>query len=382
MASTSDEYICFIVPPHIEERARSRHRGIPSTSTQEICDELRRRRTIAPIFTSFSLSQPKEDTQDIYSAKKTYNLPGWLTARNEDETKKVGVCACVNKCWDNTNQVLHYYKNVVGFDLARNLYGQVISSLDVGQNFNNAFFTGQQMAYGEGDGYSFKDFCFDETVVCHELGHGVVNGTVPLVYENESGALNESYADVFSIAYVHYKLDKSFDKLNKDDWMIGEKCVVGEGALRSFTKTPSRSPNHPLGPDNEPRHYRHAYKGVEDNGGVHVNSSIINHAFYKVCKQLSDFDEGKSWKAPLKLWFTLLKDSKIHPRSTFNEFAIALIDTSKEMYGDDISKKIALVFEEVGLPHLETKRVARKFKKKNKRVQEIKIDRHNHQLIL
>jgi len=375
------DYVCFIVPPHIEERARARHRGIPSTSTQEVCEELRRQRAAAPMFKALPLSQPEKDTQDVYTSKRTYNLPGWLVARNEEETNKVGVCACVNKCWKNTDAILKFYNEIVGFDLAKDLYGQVISSLDVGVNFNNAFFSGQQMAYGEGDGYSFKDFCFDETVVCHELGHGVVNGTVPLVYEYESGALNESYADVFAICYLHYTLGKSFKELSKDDWMIGEKCVVGDGALRSFTKTPSRSPRHPLGPDYEPRHFRHAYIGKEDNGGVHINSSIINHAFYKVCKQLSDYDEGKSWKAPLRLWFTLLKDAKIHSRCTFNEFTKAIIETSKAMYGDDISKKVVSAFEEVGLPH-QNREIKKKKLKKVKRAKQINIDKHEHTILI
>jgi thermolysin/neutral peptidase B len=92
----------------------------------------------------------------VYSSKQTYNLPGWIVAQKKNDTSKEGLCKCVSTCWDNTQKVLEFYKNVLKFDLSNCYHGQIVSSLDVGLNFNNAFFNGQQMAYGTGDGYPYN----------------------------------------------------------------------------------------------------------------------------------------------------------------------------------------------------------------------------------
>lgn len=348
--------VCFIIPPHIESRTHQ--------NTEDVSDEIRRRRIGALKFKrTLARAHPKNenlDDQDIFTAKRTFHLPGWKLADTEKDAD-LSYNRSVNVCWDNTKEVLDFYKNILGFDLKADLDGQVVSTVDVGEYFNNAFFNGEQMAYGEGDGYYFSDFCFDETVVCHELGHGVVNGTVPLVYQNESGALNESYADVFAICFSHYKSKKSIDKLTKDDWMIGEKCVVDEGALRSFSKTPARSGSHPLGPDSEPRHYNHRYRGTEDNGGVHINSSIVNHAFYKVCGYVG----GNSWEVPLQVWFSLLKNKKITPYSNFSFFAKQLVREAKKLHGDEVAAHFEKGLKDVGLPA--EKKAGKKRRKRRKR---------------
>jgi Zn-dependent metalloprotease len=347
---------CFIIPPHIEKRLEHRNRGLDSDSstTSDISKELRRRRKQMTVFpptisrnTSLNITQITPDNQDIFTAQSTYNLPGWKVANVSTEADKNEI---TNQCWDNTQEILTYYKDIVGFDLVNNLNGQIISTLEVGDKYNNAFFTGDQMAYGDGDGVNFKDFCYDKTVVCHELGHGVVNGTVPLIYQGHSGALNESYADIFSVCFMHYKLQKSFAQLTNNDWMIGEKCVVGDGALRSFTLTPARSPYHSLGPDTEPRHANHRYTGAEDNGGVHINSSIINYAFYKVCECLSDYKTGNTWEVPLQMWFSLLKNKLINPNVNFNQFTRVLIQIAKNTLPETYSNKVEAVFTSVGLP--------------------------------
>jgi Zn-dependent metalloprotease len=344
---------CFIVPPHIEKRVEHRSRDPMASNASNVSSELRRRRNeiiklphIKPRG-GIKTSSEVADNQDIFTAQRTYNLPGWKVANVATDAEKYVI---TKQCWDNTQEILEYYRDIVGFDLVDSLNGQVKSTLEVGEKYNNAFFTGEQMAYGDGDGIHFKEFCWDQTVVCHELGHGVVNGTVPLVYKNHSGALNESYADIFSVCFMHYKAKKSFKDLTKDDWMIGERCVVGQGALRSFTKTPSRSPYHPLGPDTEPRHIKHRYRGSEDNGGVHINSGIINHAFYQVCKSLANYKGGNTWEHPLQLWFSLLKNKTISPKSNFAQFAKALIATSKNILPEEYSNQVVLALKKVGLP--------------------------------
>lgn len=332
--------VCFIIPPHLERKTRQ--------NTADVAEEMRRQRAGAVVLNrSLAGAKPINqnlDDQDVFTAKRTFHLPGWKLADTSQQADKARDNT-VNVCWDNTKDIMGFYKTVLAFNLKDELYGQVVSTINVGQFFNNAFFNGQQMAYGDGDGHFFKDFCHDSSVICHELGHAVVNATVPLIYNGESGALNESYADVFAICYTHYKLNKTFDALTSGDWMIGEKCVVGDGALRSFTEAPSRPTSHPLGPDTEPRHYSKRYVGTEDNGGVHINSSIINHAFYQLCKLWS----GKSWEEPLQLWFSLLKNNRIPPYATFDIFAKELHSSAKEMYGDKMAEHTKTALNLVGL---------------------------------
>lgn len=302
---------CFIIPPHLEDQR-----------TKDVSEEVRRRRKGALIFKNSIARKPHKlnlDDQDIFSAQHTMRLPGWKVADTEQEADQ-NKNKQVDNCWDNTKAVLAYYKDVLNFDLKSKLDGQVVSTIDFGDEYNNAFFNGDQMVYGNGDNVMFENFSNDISVICHELGHGVVDHTTPLEYAGMSGALNESYADIFAICFMHYSAKKSFDQLTDKDWMIGEKCTVGGGALRSFTDTPARSPDSPLGPDTDPRTMANFYAGDDDEGGVHINSGIINHVFYLFCKAVG----GNTWETPLKLWFSVLSEKLIKNDCTFSEFCQAV----------------------------------------------------------
>jgi Zn-dependent metalloprotease len=268
------------------------------------------------------------NAQNVYTAQGREQLPGRLAANIARQAHK-STNRSVEPCWDNSQLVIEFYEKLFGINLQRYLGGQVESSVDFAHEYNNAFFDGHQMVYGTGDGTYFKDFCFDLSVVTHELGHAVVDSTVPLIYEGQSGALNESYADVFAIALQQKQKGLPVGSLTQADWVIGERCVVGEhAALRSFTEIPARPADHPLGPDDLPRHMKDLYRGDEDNGGVHINSSIINHAFYRLVTK----SQVNSWKMPLQLWASLLLQRKIKTNSTFDEFATALREQAKASF--------------------------------------------------
>jgi Zn-dependent metalloprotease len=351
--------LCFIVPPHIEVKCKTRD---INNNLEEVCQELRRRRIGSRTLHRSILQAPKAiidgiDDQDIFTASNRMQLPGRKVANVTSDITSVdedsGIDEDTIQCWKHTQSIIEFYRDILGINLKTELNGQVTSTIKFGKDFNNAFFNGDQMTYGEGDGVYFEKFCHDASVICHELGHAVVDNTVSLVYEGQSGALNESYADVFAICYQHYVLQKSFDKLSKKDWMIGEIAVVGDGALRSFTSTSARPMHHPLGADSEPRHMRHFYRGTEDDGGVHINSSIINHAFYKVCKRLSEISKYKkslkTWEMPLELWFSLLKETIIPTNCTFKTFASALIKKANVKYGKQIGLIVRNGLNDVGL---------------------------------
>lgn len=313
-----------IIPPELEQKVRE----LKKEKALEDLDFRAQRAQRAEEEPEESRAISQQNAQNIYSARGRQVLPGKLVANVAQDANR-STNRSVNPCWDNSQLALEFYDKLFGVNLQRYLRGQVNSSVDFAHQYNNAFFTGRQMVYGTGDGVYFKDFCFDITVVAHELGHAVVDSTVRLVYQGQSGALNESYADVFAIALLQKHRNRRPQTLTQADWVIGERCVVGQAsALRSFTELPARPANHPLGPDDLPRHMRDLYRGQADNGGVHINSTIINHAFYRLCVR----SQVKSWGTPVQLWASLLIKRKITRTSTFAQFAAALRRQAKSSF--------------------------------------------------
>ena len=146
----------------------------------------------------------------------------------------------------------------------------ISSKVHYGSNYNNAFWNGQFMTYGDGDGSTFTPLVTMD-IAAHEITHGVTERTAGLIYQNESGALNESMSDVFGAMVERYE---NGGTINNQTWQIGEDAYTpgtSGDALRSMSDT------HASG---DPDHYSERYTGSGDNGGVHINSGIPNYAFY------------------------------------------------------------------------------------------------------
>ena len=144
--------------------------------------------------------------------------------------------------------------------------------------FNNAFFdpVDNSMNYGDGDGRTFTFFSAGLDVVAHELTHAVTNSSSNLIYLNESGALNEAISDIMGAA-VEFEYEPSGTGRGRADWVLGEDIFISFGPVfRTFA--------NPLAigdPDNYSVRCTPPVCSEDfDNGGVHINSSIINHAFY------------------------------------------------------------------------------------------------------
>ena len=153
----------------------------------------------------------------VYDAQQRRRLPGTL-ARAEGEAKSSD--ADVNRAYDGSGATFKLYLNVYK---RNSLDGQgmpLISSVHYGSRYNNAFWDGEQMAYGDGDGTLFRSFTRSPTVIGHELSHGVVQFSGGLVYRDQSGALNESFCDVFGALTLQYKKKQRADEA---DWLIGER---------------------------------------------------------------------------------------------------------------------------------------------------------------
>ena len=127
--------------------------------------------------------------------------------------------------------------------------------------------------YGDGDGKRFAPFSSALDIVAHEITHGVIAFSSDLIYRNESGALDEAISDIMGTATEFFFQPVGNGRMQAD-WGVGEDLLINFGPYgRSFSDPQSV---HPIYPD----HYSIRYLGDEDGGGVHINSSIVNHAFY------------------------------------------------------------------------------------------------------
>lgn len=199
--------------------------------------------------------------------------------------------------------------------------GNIISLINIveddGSAMDNAFWNGEAMFYGNGD-VAFTSLARALDVAGHELSHGVVQSTANLDYESESGALNESFADIFGRL------------IDRDDWFIGEeivkKSVFPSGALRSFID-PHNGGLQLGDPGYQPRTYTERYKGMEDNEGVHINSGIANWAFYQFTTRVNnDLDKAE------KVYYRAL--SRYLTRSSrFIDCRKAVIQSATDLFG-------------------------------------------------
>ena len=206
------------------------------------------------------------------------------------------------------------------------------SSVHYSKRFNNAFWNGRQMVYGDGDGKLFTGFTHALDVIAHELTHGVTQYTVPgggLVYDGQSGALNESMSDVFGSVVKQWHLKQT---VKKADWLIGAGIMtpaVGK-ALRSMADPGNTSLT--WSGDDQPG----TMKGYVDGGDVHTNSGIPNHAFYLAAMKLG----GHSWDKAAPIWYQALP--LLHPDATFADAAQATMKAAELRYGTGSAEAAAV----------------------------------------
>ncbi|KAJ8059587.1 hypothetical protein OCU04_011242 [Sclerotinia nivalis] len=187
--------------------------------------------------------------------------------------------------------------------------------------YNNAFWNGREMGFGDGDGDLFTNFTDNIDIIGHELTHGVVQLTADLEYYFQSGALNESISDVFGSMIKQYHSET----LAKDaDWLIGEgifhPSVDNSPALRSMKSPGCAYDNPKIGRDPQPATmdgYQDLQK-EDDGGGVHINSGIPNHAFYLASVALG----GYSWEKAGKIWYAALTDRALRSVDSKDAFKV------------------------------------------------------------
>jgi Zn-dependent metalloprotease len=221
------------------------------------------------------------------------------------------------------------------------------STVHYSKRFDNAMWNGSEMVYGDGDGRIFNRFTAAPDVIGHELTHGITQYTAGLGYFGQTGALNEHISDAFGIMVKQYKLGQT---VHESDWLIGAglftKKIHAHG-IRSMA-APGTAYDDPLvGRDPQPAHMNGYVETEDDNGGVHINSGILNHGFYRAAMALG----GKSWEVLGWIWYATLTQ-RLTSDADFHDFARATVDIAGEKYGNggSVQRIVAEAWTEVGLP--------------------------------
>ena len=199
-----------------------------------------------------------------YTCNNGTTLPGTLLFNEGGSSSDTTAMAAYN----NAGTTYDYYKLKHNRDSYNNAGATLHSSVHYSTNYNNAFWNGSQMVYGDGDGSQFIALVSLD-IAAHELTHAVTDYTADLIYQNESGALNEGMSDIFGAATEIYK----DGGINADTWKIGDEIYTPGTAGDAL-----RYMNDPVaGGDYD--YYPTRYIGTSDSGGVHWNSGIANLAF-------------------------------------------------------------------------------------------------------
>jgi Zn-dependent metalloprotease len=284
----------------------------------------------------------------IFDAKNSRSLPAAAVARTEDSQPSTD--DSVNRAFDGFGFTRAFLKEILQRDSIDGKGMRLDGYVHFGVKFNNAFWNGQQMVFGDGDGVLFTDFTKSIDVIAHELAHGITEFTAGLEYANQPGALNESISDVFGTLVKQWVLKQKADAA---DWLIGADVLtprIKADALRSMKAPGTAYDNDLLGRDPQPAHMKDYVElpntDEGDNGGVHVNSGIPNKAFYLVATKIGGF----AWEAPAQIWYESLKAANV--TTQFQQFADITHTQAGRLYGVGGTEQKAVLeaWKEVGLP--------------------------------
>ena len=285
----------------------------------------------------------------IYDAKEGTILPGQL-ARAEGASPNADIA--VNEAYDGIGFAYDLFAESYGRNSYDGLGMRLDASVHYQKGYDNAFWNGEQLVFGDGDEdlseaeRLFNRFTIAIEIIGHEWTHGVTQYEARLVYTQQSGALNESISDIFGSLVKQRSLHQS---ASQADWIIGSGIftanVKGIG-VRSL-KAPGTAYDDPvLGSDPQPAHMNDYRNVVYDNGGVHINSGIPNHAFYISAIEMG----GYAWEKAGRIWYKALCD-KLQATTNFQSAAFMTSQAAAELYGNGSLEQKAVIkgWNEVGI---------------------------------
>ena len=333
---------CFIIPPHIlnhmashgdaKLRAAARATILASRGFHE-------QRQILSVMANVALGTGGL-RRTIYDARKDSTVPGTLV---RSEGSEPDADAAINEAYDGAGDTYAFYDQIFGRTSidghGMRLQATVHYQEDPDEGYDNAFWNGRQMIYGDGDGTVFGPFTRSLDVIAHELTHGITELEAGLEYHNQSGALNESFSDVFGSMVKQWKLGHTIEQA---DWLIGKELLldgVHGKALRSMREPGTAYDDPRLGKDPQPGKMTD-YQQLDDRraddwGGVHINSGIPNRAFVLACDNLG---ASHSWDKAGPIWYATLR--ALHKTSSFADAATTTIMYAQQLFGAQAAEAV------------------------------------------
>ncbi len=285
----------------------------------------------------------------IYNAMNGNELPGKI-ARSEGDLPTGD--AAVDEAYDGLGITYNFFWDIYGRNSIDDKGMQLDAAVHYGQSYDNAFWSGKQIIFGDGDGKLFNRFTIAVDVIAKEFMNGVVENETQLVYWKQSGSIFNSIACVFAVLVKQYALKQTVDQA---DWLHGAGLLsqeVNGKALLSLAEPGTAYDDPILGKDPQPAHMSNYMDTTDDNGGVHINSGIPDRAFYLTAKALG----GYAWEKAGRIWYEALRDKRLKPKTQFRDFARITLDNARRLYGDksDEAKAVRDSWETVGIKVMKT----------------------------
>lgn len=335
-----------IVPPYILREILKNgdaEQQALAWSTLTDSEQIRGERRVLAAIAPMAAIPPGRKRRTVYDARHKYELPGRLV-RSEGGPKSKD--RRVNEAYDGAGYTYDMFKKIFGRNSIDGRGMRIDSTVHYGETYDNAFWNGRQMVYGDGDGAIFGPFTRALDVIGHELTHGITQHEAGLSYRGQPGALNESFSDVFGSLIKQYKKHQAADEAS---WLIGEDLFVPgikAKAIRSMMAPGTAYDDPILGKDPQPGHMNGYIETEEDNGGVHLNSGIPNRAFYELAIRL----KGYAWEKAGQIWFKTLTE-RLRPESSFRDAMTMTVTAAAELYGLNSREQKAVreAWAEVGI---------------------------------
>jgi len=271
-------------------------------------------------------THPGLPNRSIYDAAGSEHLPGKIV-RKEGEPESGDGSA--DEAYEGLGHTHRLFADIFGRNSIDGAGLPLDATVHFGNLYDNAFWDGKQMVFGDGDGEIFQRFTRSLSVIGHELTHGVTQFSANLAYRNQAGAINESMSDIFGALVEQYVKKQSAAEAS---WLIGEGLFTAHvqgSALRSMRAPGTAYDDDVLGKDPQPDSMDSYVRTSADNGGVHINSGIPNRAFYLTAETLG----GNAWEAPGRIWYETLTGGSLPVTATFRVFARATVASAVELFG-------------------------------------------------
>ncbi|HET8664508.1 MAG TPA: protealysin inhibitor emfourin [Nocardioides sp.] len=315
---------CAFVPPFLLERiAASSHEATDHCRLTLARDrELREGRARPP---GVALAPAVEGAAAwvVHTAANGSTLPGEVVRSAGDPASGD---AAVDEAADGATATLAMYAGAFSRSSYDGHGAQVVVTVHYERGYDNAFWNGEQLVFGDGDGKVFGRFTEPVDVLGHEFTHAVTQFSAGLTYQDQPGALNESVSDCFGTCLKQRVLGQTVDQ---GDWLVGAGIFmpgVQARGLRDMAHPGTAYDDPTLGKDPQVGDMSAYVDTTDDNGGVHINSGIPNRAFYLAATAIG----GHVWEGAGPIWYAALTGGQVTADTDFAGFAAATIAAAGE----------------------------------------------------